>query len=154
MIPIAETSPITSLTFNYLDFKMRDAGVMLIVKDGLILGISRRNDKTKFGLPGGKLEPGETPMQAAIRETLEETGVTVKVCSEIFRREESNTDGEIFFTYCYRAMTWSGIPQDSEEGLVKWLTVNELTITRGAFPAYNKALLDTFKLNYPHITLK
>lgn len=133
---------------------MRDAGVMLIVKDGLILSISRRDDKTKFGLPGGKLEPGETPMQAAIRETLEETGVTVEVCSEFFRREESNISGEVFFTYCYRAMTWDGIPQDSEEGIVKWLTTNELTVTHGAFPDYNKAMLDTFKLYYPNIIVK
>ena len=97
---------------------MRQAGVMLIIKDGLILSISRRNDKTKFGLPGGKLEPNELPVQAAIRETLEETGVTVKMCTEIFKREEITLDGEVFFTYCFYAFSWSGNPKDSEEGVV------------------------------------
>ena len=125
---------------------MREAAVMLIVKDGLILSISRRDDKTKFGLPGGKLEPNELPMQAAVRETLEETGLIVKVVEEIFQRKEVNTDGEIFYTYCYYAIAWSGTPKDSEEGIVKWLTTEELTVTNGAFPDYNKATLDAFKL--------
>lgn len=133
---------------------MRKASVMLIVKDGLILSISRRDDKTKFGLPGGKLELNETPAQAACRETLEETGVIVKMVSEIFRREEVNTDGEMFYTYCYYALAWNGTPKDSEEGTVTWLTDNELTVTHGAFPDYNRATLDAFKLQYPNIVIK
>ena len=135
---------------------MREAGIMLIIKDGLILGISRRNDKTKFGLPGGKLEDGETPWQAAIRETKEETDVTVTAFTQIFRREElpATPDGEPFYTYCYYAMTWSGQPKDSEEGVVKWLTVEELISTAGAFPDYNKKTLDAFKEKYPHIKFK
>jgi 8-oxo-dGTP diphosphatase len=135
---------------------MREAGVMLIIKDGLILGISRRNDKTKFGLPGGKLEAGEMPWQAAIRETKEETGVTVAMCTQIFRREEppATPDGEPFYTYCYYALAWSGEPKDSEEGVVKWLTAEELTSTAGAFPEYNRKTLDAFKQKYPNIGLK
>ena len=45
---------------------IKEAGVMLIVEDGLILGISRRHDKTKFGFLGGKVNPGETVKLAAI----------------------------------------------------------------------------------------
>lgn len=133
---------------------MREAAVMFIVKDGLILSISRRDDVTKFGLPGGKLEPGELPGQAAIRETLEETGVTVKMCSEIFKREETTSSGEVFYTYCYYAIAWSGTPKNSEEGVVKWLTDEELTVTHGAFPDYNRATIDAFKLKYPNILIK
>jgi len=135
---------------------MRQAGVMLIIKDGLILGISRRDDKTKFGLPGGKQEEGEMPWQAAIRETKEETSVTVSVCTEIFRREEppASPDGEPFYTYCYYALAWTGKPTNSEEGEVKWLTAEELTSTAGAFPEYNRKTLDAFKQKFPHIALK
>lgn len=132
---------------------MREAAVMLIVKDGLILSISRRDDPTKFGLPGGKLEPGELPAQAAVRETLEETGVIVNVCTEIFRREEKTSNGEVFYTYCYYADDWSGTPENSEEGIVKWLTVEELTVTHGAFPDYNKATIAAFKKKYPSVFL-
>lgn len=132
---------------------MREASVMFIVKDGLILSISRRDDKTKFGLPGGKLEPRESAEQAAVRETFEETNVYVEECSEIFRREEQ-APGEIFYTYCFYAISWSGEPKNSEEGDVKWLTSEELTVTHGAFPDYNKATLNAFKLKYPNILVK
>jgi 8-oxo-dGTP pyrophosphatase MutT (NUDIX family) len=133
---------------------MREAGVMLIIKDGLILSISRRDDTTKFGLPGGKLEPGEQPWEAAVRETFEETGVIVDMYSEIFRREERTSSGEIFYTYCYYAVAWSGTPTNSEEGVVTWLTDKELTETHGAFPDYNRATLDAFRLKYPDIIVK
>lgn len=133
---------------------MREAAVMLIVKDGLILSISRRDDKTKFGLPGGKVEPGETLWQAAMRETLEETSVTVTHCVEIFRREEVAPSGEVFYTCCYYANLWAGEPKDSEEGVVKWLTDEELTITHGAFADYNRATIDILKLKYPNIIIK
>lgn len=136
---------------------MRNAAVMLIIKDGLILSISRRNDKTNFGLPGGKLEPDEMASHAAIRETQEETGVQVSSCTEIFRREEPagpGPDGEAFFTYCYYALAWTGEPTDSEEGVVKWLTAEELTSATGAFPEYNRKTLDSFKQKYPHIGLQ
>ena len=37
----------------------------------------------KWGLPGGKIEYGETPEEAVIRETMEETGYTVRILEMI-----------------------------------------------------------------------
>ncbi|EKD96005.1 MAG: hypothetical protein ACD_24C00222G0004 [uncultured bacterium] len=54
---------------------------MLIVKDGKGLFIKRSEKLVNFPgwlmLPGGKQEVDETPQQAAIRETWEETGLKV-----------------------------------------------------------------------------
>ena len=135
---------------------MRQAGVMLLIRDGLILGISRRENKAIFGLPGGKAEPGETPKQAAIRETFEETGVRVKDCTWIYTREEPRhaPEGEDFECHCYYATEWNGEPCNSEEGEVKWLTAEELTSTKAAFGGYNRNTLNIFAEMFPDIGLQ
>lgn len=132
---------------------MRNAAVMLIIKGGKILAVSRRYDKTKFGLPGGKCEPNETPGMAAIRETYEETGIKVSDCIHIFTRDEpkDRPEGEDFHTYCYYAVTWEGEPHNSEEGEVTWLTEAELCGDKGAFADYNTRTLITFRTLYPEV---
>ena len=50
----------------------------LVVRDGEMLLISTRKGR-RWQLPKGHLEAGETPEQAAVRETREETGVTGRV---------------------------------------------------------------------------
>lgn len=132
---------------------MRNAAVMLIIKGGKILAVSRRYDKTKFGLPGGKCEENETPEQAAIRETVEETGVQVTRCHQIFRRDEmrDRPEGEDFHTYCFYATDWAGAPHDSEEGVVQWLDESELCGDKGAFADYNTKTLMVFRTLFPEV---
>lgn len=135
---------------------MREAAVMIVINDdGKVLAVSRRNDKTKFGLPGGKKDPLESLEMTAIRETGEETGVDIHACIYLYRREEPpiETGGEWFYTYCYLALSWSGEPYNSEEGEVKWLTVAELTDSNSAFPVYNTATFNVLKEKYPGILL-
>lgn len=60
-------------------FSLRSAVcVVLPHPDGRLLAISRRNDTTRWGLPGGKVDAGETNLQAAVRETHEELGVVLE----------------------------------------------------------------------------
>jgi 8-oxo-dGTP pyrophosphatase MutT (NUDIX family) len=42
-----------------------------------VLAVSRRNETSQWGLIGGKVDPGETSVQAAAREFYEETGVAI-----------------------------------------------------------------------------
>ena len=137
---------------------MREAGVMLIIRDGLILGISRRHDKTIFGLPGGKFDPetDATTKETAIRETREETSVIVHDCELLYERVElgDGPNGVDFYSRCYYATDWEGEPFNSEEGEVKWLTAEEVTSTKAAFGDYNRKTLNIFKQRFPHIGLQ
>ena len=56
------------------------AGAFAIIRDekGRVLWI-RRRDNGWWGLPGGGIEFGETPVDAVVRESFEETGFTVEV---------------------------------------------------------------------------
>ncbi len=55
-------------------------GVGLVMRNmnGDIL-LERRSDNGLWGLPGGKVEPGESLLQTALREAKEETGLTIGV---------------------------------------------------------------------------
>lgn len=59
----------------------RRASVVCLLKDQLLAVRVKdpRNHQEYWILPGGAIEPGETPEQAAVRETMEETGYTIQL---------------------------------------------------------------------------
>lgn len=138
--------------------EIRQAGVMILIRNGLILGITRRHDKTVYGLPGGKFdaEAGDyTTIDTAIRETLEEVKVVVKSCVKIYQRVElgDGANKVDFYSTCYYATHWEGEPQPSEEGDIAWLTAAELTSTKAAFGSYNTKALEVFREMFPNVVL-
>lgn len=62
-------------------FKPRfEVAAVFIENEDLILLLHRQKNKSqanKWGIPGGKIEKNETPLQAAIREVKEETGFDI-----------------------------------------------------------------------------
>jgi len=64
-----------------LEFKI--ALKAIIQKDGKILALKRSNSEEVFtelwDIPGGRINFGEKPVEALVREVMEETGLTVKV---------------------------------------------------------------------------
>lgn len=137
---------------------MKQAGVMLIIKDGLILGIPRRHDQTKWGLPGGKFdeELDKSVQDTAIRETAEETGIKVKDCILIYKRVEpgDGPNGVDYHSYCYYASDWEGDPIALEGGIIGWITAAQVTASSSAFGDYNRKTLDVFKKLYPNVNIK
>jgi 8-oxo-dGTP diphosphatase len=60
----------------------------LILRDSKILVCQRRRDDSnalQWEFPGGKIEPGETPQAALVRELQEELGVEAAIGRELFR---------------------------------------------------------------------
>jgi len=107
------------------------AAVCLVIsKTGLILTVSRRDDPNAFGLPGGKVEPGELPAEAAIRELNEETGLTASNLKQIFKMRDAH--GYVTYTFLCDA---HGNIHTNEEGVIRWLNPHDL-IDKSVSPFY------------------
>lgn len=111
------------------------AAVILFNTRGLILGVSRKDNSMDWGLPGGKLEPGETFEEAAIRETKEETGLDIFGLHKVFERQDHEYEVVTF------AAHYTGEISSSEKGVVSWITFDHLKA--GSFGQYNKMLEET-----------
>jgi len=62
----------------------KDGAVCIVIRDSKILMIrQKRGDKEYHGIPGGGIEPGETPQQAAIRELWEECNVSGQIVKSL-----------------------------------------------------------------------
>lgn len=75
---------------------MRQRAAIILIEDQQIALIKRvRNGDTYYVIPGGGVESGETPEEAAVREAREELGVHVEIGSYAF--EVMGTGHEYYF---------------------------------------------------------
>lgn len=103
----------------------------LIDADGRVLIAQRPQDKQLGGLwefPGGKVEPGERPEAALIRELDEELGVTVKepCLAPLTFASHAYADFHLLMPL-YVCRRWEGIPQAREHMALKWVWAKDLT---------------------------
>jgi 8-oxo-dGTP diphosphatase len=97
-----------------------------IVRDGRVLAARRTTPAEAAGrweFPGGKVEPGETPDQALVREVDEELGCTVDVVRWLPERVAIGTRHVLTVAV---ARLVSGEPVPSEHDRVRWLAAAEV----------------------------
>lgn len=106
------------------------SAVALIDVDGRVLLAQRPEGKSMAGLwefPGGKVEPGESPEHALIRELHEELGIdTWASCLAPLTFASHAYDDFHLLMPLFACRKWEGVPQPKEGQTLKWAKVGEL----------------------------
>lgn len=95
----------------------------ILEQDGRILICRRRSDQAhslKWEFPGGKIEAGETPQQALIRELREELGIESEPAREITRYEFAYPGKEPILLIFLRVPAWTGEVEDRIFDTILW----------------------------------
>lgn len=81
--------------------------------------------------PGGKIETGESPIEALQRELLEETGITVKTAEFYANAEHAYPDFRVTL-YFFIIEEWIGEPWGREQQPIRW--VPQIQLDAAQFP--------------------
>jgi 8-oxo-dGTP diphosphatase len=101
------------------------ANLCFILKDGQLLLIRKKRGlgAGKINAPGGRLEAGETALEAAIRETQEEVGVTPLDPRKRGELHFQFVDGYSLHCVVFLAHGCEGEPIETDEALPIWTPV-------------------------------
>ncbi|MFJ8792805.1 NUDIX hydrolase [Streptomyces sp. NPDC102462] len=86
----------------------------IVVRDGAVLMVRRRvaEGQLSWQFPAGEIEQGESPEQAAVRETFEEVGMTVTALKLLGERVHPKTGRSMSYVAC---AVESGAPYVADE---------------------------------------
>ena len=102
----------------------------------VLMGLKKRGlGAGLLNCPGGKLELGETPEEAVVREVAEETGMTLAVdalrpAAELMFHFPDVPEWDDLLVHYFTATEFAGEPRESDEIAVEWVAEDELRYDR------------------------
>lgn len=111
--------------FDWSGWNPKEKAVLVFVWDKgkdqvLLIHKLRGLGQGKINVPGGRLDPGEDWMQAAVRETREETLLDIAQLEECAEHRFQFTDGYSLLVKAFLAYSWKGIPTRTPEADPFW----------------------------------
>jgi 8-oxo-dGTP diphosphatase len=108
------------------------ATLLFVIRDGKILLIHKKRGlgAGKINAPGGRIDAGETPLEAAIREVREELRITPVGVRQRGELRFQFVDGLSLHGYVFMATDCEGEPQETEEAKPLWTSVDEIPYHR------------------------
>ena len=109
---------------------LRFVAAALIVRDREVLIGQRRADQPMGSLwefPGGKIEPGESPQEALVRELSEELGIRAEVGPAVTRIRHNYRRGGAVDLQFFAVREYSGEIDNRIYQQVRWVKIEDLT---------------------------
>ncbi len=123
--------------------------VLIENTQGQVLAVSRRHDASRWGYPGGKVDPGESNLTSVVRECQEEVGLTLDTAAlePLFSGlcpGKGPQDSFWVTTYLYKKALPEQGDLSAEEGmLLKWVRPEDLAQPgQSPFAGYNEQVLN------------
>jgi len=100
----------------------------IITDAGRVLMIRRREREGRllWAFPGGGIEDGETPEQAAVRETSEEVDLEVKAIKPLGERVHPQTGRHMSYVACEVVGGEARVADEEELAEVAWIRLEEI----------------------------
>ncbi|MEU0180205.1 NUDIX hydrolase [Streptomyces sp. NPDC006207] len=100
----------------------------IVVQEGRVLMVRRRmrEGELSWQFPAGGIEAGESPEEAAVRETLEETGLTVSAIKLLGERVHPKTKRLMSYTACDVVSGTAHVADEEELAELAWVAHAEI----------------------------
>jgi 8-oxo-dGTP diphosphatase len=104
------------------------ATLLFVIRDGEILLIHKKRGlgAGKINGPGGRIDPGESPPECAIREVREELEVTPTGLRECGEHRFQFVDGYSIHVHVFTATGCDGVPRETDEAVPLWAPLDRV----------------------------